>query len=237
MIFKLLESFFFGPYPFLIAFVCILYAVIRRKCSDRLLWVGLGIWGIGLLATNGLVYALIASPLRGMIPPNTSEGADAIVTLGSSAQLMGAPTSGSAERAYVGAQVFEDQRAPHILLTGFSERDSLGSAKSMALIVLGMGVPKENILMAGGRNSYEEAVIGGRVLRQKDVQKIILVTSWYHIPRAKMVWEKQGFDVVTHTYFPGQTWRYFWSWGNLSRIRTVCHEYAGMLVYQLRGWI
>jgi len=237
MFFRSVEHFIFGPYPFLLAFLFVLYGTIKRGYKDRFLWFGLIVGCLCLLSTNGLVYSAFSLPLKWSLPHNTSMKADAIVVLGSSAQKNGAPTDGSAERAYEGAEAFLKGRAPVMLLTGFSEHDSLGSAKSMAIVVLGMGVSRENVLMAGGRNSYEEAVLGGDILHKHDVHKIVLVTSWYHIPRAKLVWEGQGFDVVTHTYFPNQTLDIFFDWANMTNMRRVCHEYAGILVYKLRGWI
>lgn len=237
MFFKFVEYLLFSPYPFWVAFLFVLYSTFKKGYKDRILWFGLVLGGLCLLSTNGLVYAVFSAPLKWSLPDNSTLSADAIVVLGSSAQKNGAPTDGSAERAYEGAEAFLTGQAPIVLLTGFSEHDSLGSAKSMAIVVLGMGVSRDKVLMTGGRNSYEEAVFGGDILHQRDVHKIILVTSWYHIPRAKLVWEKQGFDVVTRTYIPDQKWNMLFKWEHMFMMHRVCHEYAGMLVYKFRGWI
>ena len=110
--------------------------------------------------TSYPVYALIAAPLKSWIPPNTTQKADAIVVLGASATPAGIPTYGSTQRAFMGAKIYlEDRRAPFLLLTGFSPTDSLGAAKAMKIIALGMGVPNTALQMISGQTTYHEAAL------------------------------------------------------------------------------
>lgn len=240
MFFKLFESFIFGPYFFIFATGLFLYHVIKTKNSNWYVRVCLTILVIQVVLVYSLTFVLVSTPLRAWIPENTDRQADAIVVHGSSAQLIGAPTSGSSERGYLGAEVFSQGRAPTILFMGFSATDSLGSAKAMRMIALGRGVPKSQIIMSGGHNTYEEAQIGGELLRKHGVKSIILITSWYHVIRAQAVWKAQGFEVVTHTYLPERdVWASFFEfhWGNIGGLKLVCHEYAGIVVYWMRGWM
>ena len=236
--FKWFESFIFGPYPLIFVAGLLLYWLIKTKHSGWIPRICLAVLLIHMVLINSLTFFLVSFPLRNWIPENTDQRADAIVVHGPSAQKIGAPTSGSSERGYLGAEAFLDGRAPLVLMMGYTATDSLGSAKAMRIIALGMGVPKSQILMSGGRTTYEEAQIGGDLLRKRGIKSIILVTSWYHMPRARAVWEKQGFEILTNTYLPHMNaWAGFFSWGNVGRLKMVCHEYAGMLVYRLRGWL
>ena len=50
-------------------------------------------------------------------------------------------------------------------------------------------------------------------------------------------WEKQGFEVTSHVRLPPADWARPFSWGHMVAIQRLGHEYAGMFVYWLRGWI
>jgi uncharacterized SAM-binding protein YcdF (DUF218 family) len=233
-----LEDILAGPVSLLIVIGLLIGWRIKHGKTGWLLKLSLGILVLNFIATISFAGYVIALPLKWWTPENSLEQADAIVVLGAYSQRTGAPTAGSAERSYLGSQVFLNGRAPMMLLTGYSSYDSLGSAKSMRIIALGMGVPDAYILMAGGRDSYDEARRGAAVLHKHNAQTIILVTSWYHIPRAKAVWEKQGFRVIPHSYFSKQElWDRLIDWYNITFLRLIFHEYVGMLVYWLRGWI
>lgn len=237
MIFKLFESFLFGPYLLVLVTGLIAFFVFKKSKPSRGLSVCLGILVIHVLGVSNLFVTVVSLPLRSWVPENSMKNADAIVVHGSSAHRIGAPTSGSSERGYLGAEAFLKGRAPLLLVMGYSPTDSLGSAKAMRIIAQGMDVPQSKILIAGGRTTYEEAQIGAPLLRKRGIKSIILVSSWYHMPRVQAVWRAQGFDVITHTYLPKlDLWGDFLDWRNLQKLRWVCHEYAGFLVYRLRGW-
>ena len=61
------------------------------------------------------------------------------------------------------------------------------------------GVPSNRIrLTKAVENTKDEALAVKELLNQKQEKKIILVTSAYHMSRAKMIFEKQGFEVQTY---------------------------------------
>ena len=238
MFFKLFENFIFSPYPLLFVTGFLLYWLVKNRVSNWGLRVCVGILLIHIALFCRIALALVSLPLESWISENSDERAEAIVVHGSSAHRIGAPTSGSAERGYLGAEVFLDGRAPLLLLMGYSPTDSLGSAKAMRMIALGMGVPASHTLMVSGRTTYEEAQLGIKDLRKRGINTIILVTSWYHVPRARAIWQKQGFEVITHTYLPKMNiWKNFLDWRNIQQLRWVCHEYAGFAIYWMRGWV
>lgn len=235
----LIEWMVFGPlFVAVIASLSLLFRFRGGRNFRAAYRVGLGGLVLVLVLTSYPFVALVSIPLMSWVPKNTNEKADAVVVLGSDATPFGAPTGGSSERAFVGVQVFLAGRAPFVVLTGASGRDSLGGARAMRIIARGMDVPDSCIVLAPGFNTYHEGLSTRRQVDPARVRKIVLVTHAYHIPRAAAVFRRQGFVVVPHAVpAPRLSWMDRFSWWNIVRLQGVCHEYVGLLVYRLRGWI
>jgi uncharacterized SAM-binding protein YcdF (DUF218 family) len=108
----------------------------------------------------------------------------------------------------------------------------------MKIIALGMGVPDSSIQILPGFNTREEAQAVGRYLAGTSIRRIILVTHRTHIPRAAATFRKQGFEVIPHAVPWSRTRLYPpFSWGNVSSLQGICHEYVGILVYWMKGWV
>ena len=91
------------------------------------------------------------------------------------------------------------------------------------------------------RNTAENAVQAAKLLQPKPGQKWILITSAFHMPRAKALFEAQGFEILARPVdfktsgFEG-SWRVFGrpSTG-LKRIDLAAKEWAGLGVAWLLG--
>ena len=130
--------------------------------------------------------------------------ADAIVVLGGS---MGSDTnlSGNAEmwtsadRVWQAARLWKAGKAPKIIATGDGAREStLGLLKDF-------GVDEKCVEFLDARNTEEEARVVGEVVFNAEKQrgreaesKMLLVTSAWHMKRARMMFEKYapGVEVV-----------------------------------------
>jgi uncharacterized SAM-binding protein YcdF (DUF218 family) len=108
----------------------------------------------------------------------------------------------------------------------------------MKIIARGLDVPDSCIVLAPGFNTYHEGLSARRRLDPARVRKVVLVTHVSHVPRAVAVFRKQGFTVIPHAVpAPRLSWTDGFSWSNIWRLQNVCHEYVGLLVYRMRGWI
>ena len=59
------------------------------------------------------------------------------------------------------------------------------------------GVPNEKIWIEGRSTStFENAAYSADILHQHGIKRILLVTEAYHMPRARMCFERQGFSVI-----------------------------------------
>ena len=130
--------------------------------------------------------------------------ADAIVVLGGS---MGSDTNlngyaemwTSADRVWQAARLWKAGKAPRIIATGDGAREStLGLLKDF-------GVDEKCVEFLGARNTEEEARVVGEVVFNAEKQrgreaesKILLVTSAWHMKRARLMFEKyaKGAEVV-----------------------------------------
>jgi uncharacterized SAM-binding protein YcdF (DUF218 family) len=124
----------------------------------------------------------------------------------------------------------------------------------MATILEMLGVPLESMwLETESRNTYENAQFAREILSEKDINKIILVTSASHMPRSVQLFEEQGFEVIpaptdykvtqsnwqglTRASIPLQFMNLIPNAESLNSVTNSMKEYIGMLVYRFRGMI
>lgn len=110
------------------------------------------------------------------------------------------------------------------------------------------GVPTSEILMeTRGLNTHEQAVNVYNLLGPgaRD-ERILVVTSGYHLRRAVLSFRKAGFVKVDglNAYSTGAeadvgpwAWLRYSIWGNSERVIQVSRELAALLAYKLKGWI
>ena len=91
------------------------------------------------------------------------------------------------------------------------------------------------------RNTLENAVFTARLLQPLRDQRWVLVTSAFHMPRAKALFEAQGFRVIPRpgdfrTSGPQELWQPFGKPSDgLRRLDMTAKEWVGLLVLWLRG--
>ena len=124
--------------------------------------------------------------------------ADAIVVLAGSLSPSGALTAGSLRRTVHGIVLFREGLAPLLVLSGGPAIDKgLREAEVRAGLARTLGVPHEAILAdSGGHTTRDEAVRLRPILQPRGVRTILLVTDAEHMPRARGVFERAGFEVL-----------------------------------------
>ena len=100
--------------------------------------------------------------------------ADAIVLLG----------GGSRERPERAAELFKEQAAPRVIVSGF------GDCEINRRLLVAAGVPARVIeVESRSKTTRENARFTAPLLRQGKLKRVILVTSWYHSRRALRCFE------------------------------------------------
>jgi len=252
---------FLPPFVYPLGLACVLvvtaFFLVNRIGLQRVV-LGAAL-GCLLLGGNGWVASRLARSLEWRyLPPDTVPQAEAIVLLGGGTQPARAPrpmveVTGAGDRVLYAAWLYKQGKAGHILLSGgtldWSQSDS-SPAYDMATLLEMMDVPADALwLEPDSRNTYENAVFSARILREKGIQRVLLVTSALHMPRSVSLFAAQGLDVIPlptdYTVTQGDQERndvraFFLgllpSAENLALTSRVLKEYIGIMVYDLRGW-
>ena len=127
----------------------------------------------------------------GKVPQvETFPNADAIVLLGGS---MGIETNlssyaemwTSADRVWQAARLYKAGKSPIVIATGN------GAVDTTLPLLNDFGVPSEIVSFHDARNTEEEA----KLVQKMGYKKILLVTSAWHMKRAKMMFEKYAPEI------------------------------------------
>jgi uncharacterized SAM-binding protein YcdF (DUF218 family) len=242
----IIEDIVFGPILLLILLSSALLFMYRHKHHNKLSYhILLASWVIVLLGSNTLFFQVIYLPLKYLTPKSEKHNSDAIVVASAGVHGSGAPTPGSALRAYAAAKLYLEGVAPLVIITGGVTKPYLPpvNIKGMAIILQGMGVPSDNIIIENrSADTYRNGIETSKILNRLGLKTVLLVSHDYHLFRLVSVFKKLG--ISAFAYSANQSyrkesipwWRYF-DWSNFNRIQTISHEYFGLLSYKLSGWI
>jgi uncharacterized SAM-binding protein YcdF (DUF218 family) len=251
-------------YPLGLACLLLLALVLLRRRPRLVLWLGLAAFLLLWLGGNRLVsLALVRSLEWQYRPPTELPHADVIVVLGGGEQPLAPPqqlagVNDAGDRIIYAAWLYQQGAAPHVLasggIVGIDGPALQSGAASMHQLLNIMGVPDAALWLEDrSRNTYENAVETKKLLGPKEIRRIILVTSATHMPRARAIFSKQGFDVIpapTDYTVSQAAWEYyltpdpaiqvfnlFPTAEALDSTMRAMKEYIGILVYRLRGWL
>ena len=208
------------------------------------------------VASTPIFADYLGLTLESRFPPVAIEAtptADAIVVLGGA---VGGPEppritldlTDAADRVLHAARLYRAGKAPVIVISG-GAIPWLGSdipeAGSIQSLLEEWGVPGASILTeSASRNTYENAVFTRQLLAAHGLQRVLLVTSAMHMPRALATFRFAGINVVpaptdyTVTYKNQRTVIDFLPDARaLSHTTDAIKEYIGYAYYRWRGWI
>ena len=222
------------------------------------------------LGGNRLVAMRLVRLLEWQIPPTSEstlgsdpEGVDAIVVLGGGTRQQLSPrpwheVGEAGDRVIYAARLYRAGVAPTILVSGaagsLSNPGFTAEADVMADMLVFFGVPREAILIEDrSRNTYENAVESARLLSDLGLDRIVLVTSAMHMPRAYGVFRKTDltiFPAPTDYLLTHSDWAFYRrpdlglqlmnllpKAEYLEMTEKALKELIGIAVYRLQGWL
>ena len=241
-------------YPFNLALLLLLAALLLIIFGRRRS-------GVFTVFVAFVILVVCASPLplvlyrqhelrHAPVPISSSPTADVIVLLGGDVGLPVPPRTESqlhGNRLLHAFRLFEAGKAPLILVTGgnvFPQEGLSAEATYSKAILAGWGVPDDAILTESkSRNTRQNALYSHQILSAQGIDRILLVTSAFHMPRAAAVFRHAGFEVmpspssVSVTDYRRPKLLDWWpSLGNLGKAQALMRERLGIFVYRLRGW-
>ena len=212
----------------------------------------------------GLLWALSAEPVANALersletPDETTMRADvtydAVVLFGGLVddRAMEGPSSPrayneSVERMLATYDLLRTGRAKTAILSGGSfaliDSSPVNEAHVIADQLADWGIDRSRLVVEdASRNTHENAVYSARLLRERGDQKVLLVTSAFHMRRAAGCLRAEGvvFDTLAvdrHSYAPGKRWG---SWlpraEHYAESARAIREWTGRAVYRLRGY-
>ncbi|EMR03682.1 YdcF family protein [Cesiribacter andamanensis] len=156
-----------------------------------------------------------------------------------------------ADRIMHAVQLYKLGKVEKLLLSGGAgslQGDSISEATRMQRVMLLAGVPSEALLIEGqSRNTYENARYSRDALQQlypQGSQRVLLVTSAFHMRRAAACFQKQGLQVtpfstdfysmeraygLEHLLVPDPEAVQAWS--------RLLKEWGGFISYKVAGYI
>ena len=216
------------------------------------------------LGGNGLVRSLVIRNLEKQYPPlDFIPTADVILVLGGGTRHLSPPRmeheiNEAGDRLLYAARLYHQGVAPTILVSGGHAKwvgPETGSESSAMKDILTLaGVPTEAIILETlSSNTYENAVNSIEILDQLEMNKVILVTSAMHMPRAMGIFTKLKLDVIpapTDFQVTDEDIAYAFSTDiriqiinqlptayNLEWLSRAMKEYIGIIAYRMRGWL
>lgn len=112
----------------------------------------------------------------------------------------------------------------------------------MRELLTSSGVPDAQIWVEErSRSTHENALYGGRILRQHGIGRIALVVEARSMVRAAASFRKQGFEVVAAPS-DFREWEPIGdevlpSWKAIKGNEITAHEVLGLLWYKIHGWV
>jgi uncharacterized SAM-binding protein YcdF (DUF218 family) len=169
----------------------------------------------------------IKGPAVGQAPPELSES--------------------SVRRCLLAAELYHQGTPRPVIVTGGvfdSDSPDLPDAVLMGGLLERLGVPRSEVIIeSNARNTYQNAVETRKILRDRGLGKVLLVTDAFHMRRSLACFAKQGVK-ATAAGCSRRANRFRWKIGNfipssgaLGDFTTALHEWIGVAWYRIQGRI
>ena len=191
----------FSPLFFIITLIIFGLILSSKKIS----FAGLAILVIfSMPIVSGKLIAYLESDYE-LIKSSKVETADAVVVLSGMIKTIQTKNGlnyewgEAADRIFAGIDLFNLDKAPILIFTGGKLPWSIGVPEGEYLrdVAIDLGVPKKDILLTENVENTDQEAKAIKKLLLLDNPKIILVTSAFHMPRAKLVFKAAGINVIS----------------------------------------
>ncbi|MEI9421656.1 YdcF family protein [Mesorhizobium sp. Cs1299R1N1] len=209
MFYYLSKIFWFFVQPLNLAIFLLLAGLIAGTIGRRRLAVTGSVLAFLILALSAWTSlgAMMLNPLEERFPkPPLPERVDGIVVLGGGFEGAINLARGGYELNSSGDRMVETailaRRFPQakVVVSGGNGSlffDGEGDADTAPRLLEALGVPADRLILEDkSRNTYENAVFSHELVKPKPAETWLLVTSAFHMPRAKALFDKAGFSTV-----------------------------------------
>lgn len=129
-------------------------------------------------------------------PLGADEAIDAVIVLGSPPAEPGVPGAAIERRLGHGLAVLESRGAAHLVLSGGIVGAPPAEAEIMRALAIERGIAEARIIVEDqAKNTFENALYTGLIMRQHGWRRVVVVTDAFHMPRALYVYRRLGLRV------------------------------------------
>lgn len=182
-------------------------------------------------------------------PPEDGESAVVLGGYGMSQGPGDFELNKAADRLTSGVALLEQGKIEWLILSSgvrFEEEGTLTESEASKIFLDGLGVETQKILCeTSSWNTHQNALYTAELLEEQGLtEPVILITSAFHMRRAKACFEKAGIEV--RPYATDYTWDTTYLYGtdyfipyfqNVLSWQVLFKEMVGMTVYRLKGYI
>ncbi len=153
--------------------------------------------------------------------------ADAAVVLGARVYADGRPSDALADRVRTACQLYRDGLARKLIFSGGPGDGAIPESEAMRRMAIKLGVNASDIIVDdAGLNTQATVRHSEAMLSKNHSPRILVVSHFYHLPRIKLAFQRDGWEVYTvpakETYLLRQT------------PYNMAREVAALWVYYLR---
>lgn len=224
---------------------------ILRKAARVAPWVGLALlWIFSLEAVGNRLTLGLETPRIETYDKNATY--DAVILLGGMTDpRVGKDTGepafeGGVERMLAAYEALRTGHAKIVIVTDANQPEfepNWNETEVVAAQLEAWGIAKDRIVLEQtARNTRENALRVAEIVRARNLQKLLLVTSAFHMPRALGCFEAIGLHPDAHSVdfrgYDAKLHESSWTpraWA-LADTSAALREYLGRFVYRFRGW-
>jgi uncharacterized SAM-binding protein YcdF (DUF218 family) len=239
--------------PLLLSPIVVVLALVLvgtwRRSRAILVAAALLLWTLSTPVIANALFRMVEGERVRLTASEMPEAAAVVVLSGMLQHVQGSkglvPEWGeAADRLFGGIELMQANKAPRLVLTrGLLPWQGAIQAEGEILreIAIAAGVPAERIVLTPPAMNTADEVVGVRSLLASDAGAVILVTSAFHMTRARALFEQQGLRVIEYPvdFRVGASGNaptdYFPSAGALRNSDEAIREWLGQAYYALRS--
>lgn len=147
------------------------------------------------------LLCMVAFPLAQMFcfgKTDYRRAADVAVVLGARVYADGRPSDALADRVRTACALYRQGLVPRLLFSGGPGDGAVHETESMKRMALQLGVRAQDILLDQGGVNTQATVRNTETLFQAlHASRVLVVSHFYHLPRIKLAYQRDGLDVYT----------------------------------------
>jgi len=157
---------------------------------------------------------------------------EAVIILGAAVVAPDVPGPALERRLNFGVETFKRTNARHLVLSGGLVEAPPEEAIMMCRLAVAQGIPRDRIIVeTQAKNTFENAVFTGAMIRSHGWREVLVVTDGYHLRRALFIFRRLGLSVRGRGV-PRPVTLSRWSWYRMSASEMARLAYSACLFFK-----